>query len=94
VLVFVASYSGQAFIRWVSIRFSVACVHAFHLDPSSSLHNLDTSSINLYILLIPFAVQYHQTSSYKERNVDVLYIGLALLFFAATWSLVKLCERL
>jgi hypothetical protein len=24
---------------------------------------------------------------------DVLYIGLAVLFFGLTWALVKLCER-
>jgi hypothetical protein len=24
---------------------------------------------------------------------DVLYIGLALLFFGLTWAFVKLCER-
>jgi hypothetical protein len=26
-------------------------------------------------------------------TADVLYIGLALAFFGATWALVKLCER-
>jgi hypothetical protein len=24
---------------------------------------------------------------------DLLYIGLAVLFFALTWAFVKLCER-
>jgi hypothetical protein len=24
---------------------------------------------------------------------DVLYLGLSVLFFALTWALVKLCER-
>jgi hypothetical protein len=26
--------------------------------------------------------------------MDVLYVGLAVLFFGLTWALVKLCERL
>ena len=25
--------------------------------------------------------------------VDVLYVGLSLAFFALTWALVRLCER-
>jgi len=25
--------------------------------------------------------------------MDLLYIGLAVLFFGLTWALVKLCER-
>jgi len=24
---------------------------------------------------------------------DVIYVGVTLLFFALTWALVKLCER-
>ncbi len=65
-----------------------------HAGPAVSLHNLDTSCCNLYALLISFAVQYHQTFSCKEPDMDMLYVGLALLFFAATWGLLKLCERL
>lgn len=26
--------------------------------------------------------------------MDLVFLGLALLFFAATWGLLKLCERL
>jgi hypothetical protein len=25
--------------------------------------------------------------------MDLLYVGLSLLFFSLTWALVKLCER-
>ncbi len=26
--------------------------------------------------------------------MDILYIGITVVFFAATWGLVKLCEHL
>jgi len=26
--------------------------------------------------------------------MDIVYLGVALLFFVLTWGLVKLCERL
>jgi hypothetical protein len=28
------------------------------------------------------------------RVMDLLYLGLAVLFFGLTWALVRLCERL
>jgi hypothetical protein len=31
--------------------------------------------------------------SSKERAMDLVYLGLAIGFFALTWGLVKLCER-
>jgi hypothetical protein len=30
----------------------------------------------------------------RAAMLDVLYVGLGLLFFAGSWLLVKLCERL
>ena len=29
----------------------------------------------------------------EERVMDAVYVGLAVGFFALTWLLVKLCER-
>ena len=29
----------------------------------------------------------------EASAMDFLYIGLVLIFFAVTWALVKLCER-
>jgi hypothetical protein len=29
-----------------------------------------------------------------EERMDLVYIAVALLFFAATWGLLTLCERL
>jgi hypothetical protein len=29
-----------------------------------------------------------------SRMMDMIYIGVALLFFACSWGLVKLCGRL
>jgi len=26
--------------------------------------------------------------------VDILYVGITLVFFALSWGLIKLCERL
>jgi hypothetical protein len=35
------------------------------------------------------------TGGQRERNsMDILYVGITVLFFAVTWGLVKLCERL
>ena len=30
----------------------------------------------------------------RSQSMDIIYVGLALLFFALSWGLVKLCERL
>jgi hypothetical protein len=30
----------------------------------------------------------------EERPMDILYIGVGLLFFALSWGFVRLCERL
>jgi hypothetical protein len=30
----------------------------------------------------------------KERPMDIVYLGVVLLFFALSWGLVRLCERL
>jgi hypothetical protein len=30
----------------------------------------------------------------RLQHVDIIYVGLALVFFALSWGLVKLCERL
>jgi hypothetical protein len=29
----------------------------------------------------------------EDARMDVIYVGLAVGFFALTWLLVKLCER-
>ena len=30
----------------------------------------------------------------REQMMDIVYIGLTLIFFGLCWGLVKLCERL
>jgi hypothetical protein len=30
----------------------------------------------------------------KEKPMDIFYLGVGLLFFALSWGLVRLCERL
>lgn len=30
----------------------------------------------------------------KENTMEAIYIGLIILFFALSWGLVKLCEKL
>ena len=30
----------------------------------------------------------------EETAMDLLYLGLSVLFFGLSWALVKLCERL
>jgi hypothetical protein len=29
----------------------------------------------------------------EARAMDLVYVGLTLIFFGLTWALVKLCER-
>ena len=31
---------------------------------------------------------------WEETAMDLLYLGLSVLFFGLSWGLVKLCERL
>ena len=31
---------------------------------------------------------------WEETAMDLLYLGLSVLFFGLSWALVKLCERL
>jgi hypothetical protein len=30
----------------------------------------------------------------KEKPMDIFYVGVVVLFFALSWGLVRLCERL
>jgi hypothetical protein len=30
---------------------------------------------------------------FREGTMDIIYIGLTLGFFALSWTLIKLCER-
>jgi hypothetical protein len=30
----------------------------------------------------------------EENPMDIVYLGVTLLFFALSWGLVRLCERL
>jgi len=32
--------------------------------------------------------------STKEKLMDIVYLGVAFLFFALSWGFVRLCERL
>ena len=33
-------------------------------------------------------------SAWRSRMTDLLYLGMAVGFFALSWALIRLCERL